>query len=343
MKVETWKGDAFAANPPKKLIAVLVFGPDQGLVKERGDALAKTVVAELSDPFRVAEIGGDALESDPARLFDEAAAISMIGGRRVVRVKDASNAHTEIFKRFLAEPVGDALVVAEGGDLTKTGLRKLFEEADNAAAIICYLDSERDLEEVVRRALKAANLSADADALPAIVSRLGSDRGVTRQELEKLTLYAAGTKTIAEADVLAVMGDESELRVDEVCDAAGEGDYKRLDATLERLWAAGTSPVSLLRQAMAHFQRLMVVKAGVEEGANADAAMKRLRPMVHFKREPSFKAQVSRGTMDALATALDQLYEAEALVKTTAVPAEAVTGRVLLSLASMADFAARVR
>jgi DNA polymerase III subunit delta len=341
MKVEAWKGDAFAANPPKQLIAVLVFGPDQGLVRERGDALARSVVADLSDAFRVAEIGGDDLERDPARLFDEAAAISMIGGRRVVRVKDASNAHTEVFKRLLAEPMGDALVVVEGGDLTKTGLRKLFEEAGNAAAVPCYLDSGRDLEEVVRRALKDANLSPDADALPAIVSRLGSDRGVTRQELEKLTLYAAGMKTVSEADVLAVMGDESELRADEVCDAAGEGDYKRLDATLERLWAAGTSPVSLLRQAMAHFQRLLLVKADVEEGQPADAAMKRLRPMVHFKREPSFKAQVSRWSLDALLSALDQLYEAEALVKTTAVPAEAATGRALLSVAALARTSAR--
>jgi len=168
------------------------------------------------------------------------------------------------------------------------------------------------------------------------VQRLGSDRGVTRRELEKLALYAVDTKTLAEADVLAIMGDESELRVDEACDAAGEGDYKRLDSTLERLWAAGTSPVSLLRQAMTHFQRLMLVKAAIEDGASAEGAIKKLRPMVHFKREASFKAQVSRWTMDALSRALDQLYEAEALVKTTAVPTEAATGRALLTVAAMA-------
>jgi DNA polymerase III subunit delta len=86
---------------------------------------------------------------------------------------------------------------------------------------------------------------------------------------------------------------------------------------------------------MGHFQRLMVVKSAVEEGSSADAAMKRLRPMVHFQREPSFKAQVSRWNVDALAAALEHFYEAEFLSRTTAVPAEAVTGRAFLSAAAI--------
>ena len=335
MKIENYKADAFAAKPPAKIAAVLVFGPDQGLVRERADALAKSVVDDLSDPFRVVEFTGDVLESDPARLPDEAAAMSMTGGRRVVRVRGVSNAHTDIFKRYLAQP-GEALVVAEGGDLTKTGVRKLFEDASAAAAITCYPDRAQELEGVVRRALKDAGIATDHDAFEAVVSRLGSDRGVTRRELEKLTLYAADTKSLTEADVLAIMGDESELRVEEACDAAGEGDYARLDATLERLWAAGTTPAVVLRAAMSHFQRVLAVKSAVEEGGGADAAMKRLRPMVHFTREASFKAQVSRWSTDALAAALDAFYDAEALTRTTGVPAEAATGRAFIAAAARA-------
>lgn len=336
MKIDSWKGDAFAAKPPKALVAALIFGPDQGLVRERADVLAKSVVPDLSDPFRVAEIDGDTLEGDPARLFDEAAAIAMTGGRRVVRVRGVSNAHADTFKRFVADPPGDALIVAEGGDLAKSGVRKLFEDAGASfAAIGCYPDSARDLDEVVRRALKAEGITADPDALQEIVSRLGSDRGVTRQELAKLVLYAADTKRLSEADVVAIMGDESELRVDEVCDAAGESNYSRLDSTLERLWAAGTSPATVLRAAMGHFQRLMVAKTAAEGGGSIDAEIRRFRPPVHFSRADSFKRQVSAWPMEKLADALDQLYEAEALTRTTAVPAEAATGRAMLGVAAM--------
>jgi DNA polymerase-3 subunit delta len=338
MEVKSHLADRFVARPPADLVAALVYGPDQGMVRERAAALAKSVVPDLSDPFRVAELDESALDSDPARLWDEAAALSMIGGRRVVRVRGAGNALAKEFERFLADPKGDALIVVEAGDLAKSAsLRRVFEEADNAAAVACYPDRERDLGEVVRSALKSAGLGIDASALEYAVSHLGSDRGVTRSELEKLALYAMGQSTVTEADITAVMGDESELRMDETFDAAGEGDFATLDRSLSRLWAAGNSPVGVLRQAMTHFQKLLLVKAETEAGQNLEGAIRKLRPPLHFARADSFRAQVSRWTVARLEEALTHLYEAEALSKTTAVPAEAACARALFSVAALAN------
>lgn len=338
MEVKSHLADRFVAAPPPALVAVLLYGPDQGMVRERAGKLAKGVVPDLNDPFRVAQLDEAALDSDPARLWDEAAALSMIGGRRVVLVRGAGNGLAKDFERFLADPKGDALIVVEAGELAKNAaLRRVFEESDNAAAIACYPDNERGLEEVVRSALKAFGLGIEAGALDYAVSRLGSDRGVTRSELEKLALYAMDEKTVTQAHVASVMGDESELRMDETFDAAGEGNFARLDVSLSRLWSAGTSPVAVLRQAMSHFQRLLLVKAETDGGGNAAAAMKRLRPPVHFSREASFRGQLSRWTAARLEEALTHLYEAEALVKTTAVPAEAACGRAMLSVAALAN------
>ena len=87
---------------------------------------------------------------------------------------------------------------------------------------------------------------------------------------------------------------------------------------------------------MSHFQRLLLVRTDMDEGGNAEAAMRKLRPPVHFARVNAFRAQLSRWTTPKLEEALTHLYEAEALAKTTAVPAEAATGRALLSAAALA-------
>jgi len=336
MIVKSHEADRVAKNPPRGLIAALVFGPDSGLVRERSETLLKSVVEDLSDPFRVADLDEQALSNDPALLSDEAAAISMLGGRRVVRVRGAGNALAKLFEAFLAEPKGDALVVAEGGDLAKgSALRRVFEEAENAAAIPCYADSARDLSDVVRDALKAEGLSIAPDALADAVSRLGSDRGVTRRELEKLVLYAHGKQQVTAEDVRQAMGDEAEARVEEACDAAGAGDLPRLDLALERLWTADVSPVAVLRQAMSHFQRLLLVGAETARGETIDGAMKKLRPPVHFSRSASFRNQAQKWNDAKLGDALDLLLEAEALCKTTGVPAEAACGRALFNVAAM--------
>src|SRR5450755_3189155 len=99
MEIKSHLADRFMASPPPSLVAALVYGPDQGMVRERAGRLAKSVVPDLNDPFRVAELDGATLDSDPARLWDEAAALSMIGGRRVVRVQAAGTGLAKDFER----------------------------------------------------------------------------------------------------------------------------------------------------------------------------------------------------------------------------------------------------
>lgn len=327
---------------PKEMVAALIYGPDQGLVRERAEKLIKTVVPNLKDPFLVADLDDSTLVSDPARLFDEAAAISMLGGRRVVRVRGAGNNLAKLFERFLDDPAGDALVVVEGGDLAKSAaLPKVFLAADNAAAIACYGDTMRDLPDVIRDALRAEGLSIAPDALDDAASRLGSDRGVTRREIEKLALYARGAKQVTLEDVRAVLGDEAEARAEEALDAAGQGDLKKLDLALERLWIAGTSPAQIIRMGLSHFQKLALTKSELDRGETLDGALRKLRPPLHFMRQASFKAQVSIWDTPRLLDACDLLLETEALSRTTAVPAETVTARALFNIAAMARAGAR--
>jgi DNA polymerase-3 subunit delta len=325
------------SHPPKEMVAALVFGPDQGLVRERAEKLIKSVVPDLKDPFLIADLDDSVLAADPARLYDEAAAISMLGGRRVVRVRGAGNNLAKLFEKFLDDPAGDALIVVEGGDLSKgTGLRRVFDAADNAVSIICYGDSARNLPDVIRDALKAQGLSIDAEALADAAGRLGSGRGVTRSELEKLALYAHGSKQVTLADVRAVLGDEAEVRLEEALDSAGQGDLKRLDLALERLWVSGTSPIAVVRLALTHFQRLALVKAETDKGTPFDAATKKLQPPPHFMRADSFRAQLNQWDTQRLLDVLDALLQTEALCKTTNMPAETVTARALFNIAALA-------
>ena len=337
MIIKSHEADRYTAKPPKDLTMALVYGPDAGLVQERAEKLLKSVVPDLTDPFNVSDLGESVLLADPARLADEAAAISMMGGRRVVRVRGAGNDLADIVESFLDDPKGDALVVIEGGDLAKTSaLRKLFDGHKSAAAVQCYPDSVRDLGDVLRDALRAEGLSITGEALEDAVSRLGSDRGVTRREIEKLVLYMHGQKQVTLEDVRAIMGDEAEARSESACDAAGSGDLPRLDRELERLWASDTQPAQVLRSALGHFQKLLQTRESSARGQSIDEVMRRLRPPVHFSRATSFKSQAQRWSTDKLGEALDMLLEAEVLTRTTAAPAEAVTGRALMNIAAMA-------
>ena len=337
MFIKAAEAERFLSRLPEKVVAVLLFGPDQGLVRERAERLAKTIVEDLRDPFRVTELDGSVLLDDPSRLPAEAAALSMVGGRRLVRVRAAGNALADVFESFLANFESGSFILVEAGDLAKdSNLRAVFEESGNAAAIPCYLDSPETIADLVRSSLKAEGISFDPHALDEAVALLGSDRGTTRRELEKLLLFAHGQKRVSIDDVRAVMGDEADARIEDACDAAGTGDTARLDLALQRLWNAGVSPVAILRMAMGHFQRLTLALNQFESGESPETLARRMRPPVHFSRLPAFRSQLLDWNVDRLDQALDLLLETEALCKSTGVPAEAACGRALFTVAAWA-------
>jgi len=96
--------EPFLRAPDPSMRAVLVFGPDLGLVRERVQRLMQAVVKDTSDPFRVAELSPAALKAEPSCLADEAAALALGGGRRVVVLRDAGDGQSAALAAFLARP-----------------------------------------------------------------------------------------------------------------------------------------------------------------------------------------------------------------------------------------------
>ena len=348
MKIQAGRADGFARKPDAAVRAVLLYGPDSGLVRERAEAMIKAVAGAIDDPFRTREISAGELKDDPALLSDEANAMSLMGGRRAVRLRGALDSHAKLFEELLDDEVkADSLVIVEAGLLSPSSkLRGLFEDHPKAAAIACYLDDESTLADVIRDSLRQNKLEVAPDALEFLVGRLGGDRMLTRRELEKLAIYCAplngeGSGKVTLADAEACVGDSSEQGVDDIAMAVARGDIAELDRTYERVTREGTHAIAILRAVARHFERLHFVAGKMAEGANADGAIKALRPPLFFKAVTPFKMALRQWPATNIGRALELLLKAEMDCKTTGMPSEAITARVLMQLATAARRAAR--
>lgn len=328
--------------------AVLIYGPDAGLVRERADILAKKLVADFKDPFNYLELGEADLKAEPGRLADEAAALSFVGGTRVVRLRAGGEAAAKPAETLIAGLDGghikaSALVIVEAGDLGKSSaLRKCFEKSKTAFALPCYSDAPADVKAIAIETARAEDLKFDNDALDLLVSLLGDDRGVSRSEIDKLMLFKglksqrSGPGTISLDDVRACLADGVGEALDEAAGAAADGAGERLARALWKSAAAGASPVSLLRALARAFSRLREAQGLIAGGETAAAAMQHLRPPVFFIEQRPFEARLRRWPLARLDAALDLLLDAEIETKTTGAPQREIAERAALRLALMA-------
>jgi DNA polymerase-3 subunit delta len=314
---------------------VLIYGPDEGLVREKAQLISKQIVEDLQDPFNVVRPDMRDISDNQTILGDELASLSMMGGRRLVRLEAATDKAVTACKIAMDIKNTDNLLVVTAGSLTaKSKLRKLFEGEPNAVALPFYADSSKDIEGVIFEILGSYGLRAEAQAVSYLISALGNDRSVTRGEIEKLALYKTNddSKEITLKDAKAVIGDNNSLTLHEIANAVASGEPRKLDVLLDRATVQAENPVAILRVLIKHLQKLQFTKGLMDEGQTADNAMGQLYPRLFFKEKDQFRGQLYNWSAAKLGQALAICQTAERDCKTTGLPAHAICARTCLSL-----------
>jgi DNA polymerase-3 subunit delta len=331
LKIEPRQIGAFLRNPgPCRL--VLLYGDDEGLIRERAQALTLLVAGDLRDPFRVVELGRDGW----AQLGSEMAALSMIGGRRVVRVREVTDAALEPVRSALRGP-GGALAVLEAPGLGKGKLRTFVEAAPEAACIACYPEEGRAAAELIRGMFQTEGVRADPDACTWLAESCGGDRLVLRGEVEKLVLLAGPGGHVDLETARACCGDAAGASGDEALIAATSGDVVAADAAVDRAVAEGLAGVGLVRVALMHLQKLHQARLRMEGGLSAAEAVRTLRPPVFYRALPGMVASVGLWPADLLLRALEEARAVELACKTTGSRPDVLACRFVAALARQAQ------
>ncbi len=323
MKIDARRLAGFLAAPGACRV-VLLHGEDEGLVRERSRALVRAVVGREDDPFRIAELERDQL----GRLAEEASALAMTGGRRVVRLREVGDGATAAVQAVLRSKA-EALVILEAPALGRGRLRTLLEASDEAAVIACYPEEGRALAATVRETLAGFDVAIEAEALGWVVGQLGADRGGVRLELDKLALYAGAGGRVDMAAAAACLGDGAALSLEDALDAACLGQVAAMDRALGMALADGLAPVSALRQLAGLFQRLLQARLLMEEGMAAAAAVGTMRPPVFFRRVATMQAMLELWSSGAILRVLDEARQAELACKQTGARPELLCRRLL--------------
>ena len=270
-------------------------------------------------------MSGDDVASDFGRLCGEYNGQSLMGGRRVIMVRDAGNQLSKDLRKMLDDSKSDNLLILYACDLNKkSSLVKLAENSDDMACVACYEDKNED----IYNTLKTMGLVFDQGALQLLYSRMSGDRMINLAELEKLKIYMGDAKNVTAEIVAKVISDQSDSSIDDICYAVMGGNRGEAEILYQKYVSEGNEPVTVLRLLVYHVLKLLNCQAGIEKKETIDAVVKKLAPPIIFYRQDAFKAQLLR--------VLGLLYDAEKDCKTTGMPAAEIVSLTLLKLAGAA-------
>jgi DNA polymerase-3 subunit delta len=336
--------ERFLKTPEAGIRAAVIYGRDIGVVRDRGHQLALRIVKDPNDPFDVSQLTDGDLDGDAGRLEGELAAQSLMGGRRLVRLRLTSDkagpdktAAEALVRHAAGELNPDAFLIVEAGALGRdSALRKAAEKAAGAAVIPCYEDEPGDVARLVRETLAQDQVSLNADALAIFVARMPKERGVARQEIERLALYLGpgSNVTATPADLEAFLGVEPDASLfDAAADAFGAR-LKEAQAGIRRARQEGEAGPAAVRAISMHLGKLRRTLTLHKAGAGLPEAAK--ASGIFWKQEREFLRQARAWTLDDLDRLQPEVLAADKACKTTGSPDHLIAERLALTIAGRA-------
>ncbi len=298
-------------------------------MRDRGATVIRAVIGTVADPFRSSVL----TREEHGRLRGEVTTRTLGGGRRVIRVQDATD-NLAVLLEPLAKHRADTLVLLEGGSLTpRSKLRALGERHPDWAVIGCYPESSNAVAAEIARTLAADQLTASPDALAFLAQELMGDSVRRRSELEKLALYAGGQPVELE-DARACCTTSLDASLGMAVSAALAGRAVLFDALFDELVREGATGPGLLAVLSGQVLRLLKTRLAMREGRSAEEACRSLQPPIFPRQLPDFLREVERWSIPALEALGKTVRSADIACKRAGSADMVIAGELLSSMAT---------
>jgi DNA polymerase-3 subunit delta len=321
-------------QPESKVRFYLLHGPDEA----QSRALGERLVAALGASRYL--IAASSVKSDPATLGDEAGAMSLFGGKRVIWIEPAGDEIVAGVEALLEANSVESPVVAIAGVLRKTSaLLKLAESSPSALAFAAYLPEGADAERMVIDVGRRVGLKISPPVAARIADSAENDQAIVFQELQKLALYLdAAPESPKELDseaIDAVGAELSEGDVPRLADLALAGEMAELADQLALL-PHGAEGIPIVRALQRRLLQVAPARARIERGERPDAVMTSLGKSLFWKDKTLVQRLLSLWDSRRLATISERAGKLEREMMFSPVPTQEALGEELLAIARAA-------
>ena len=325
-----------AVDEPDPRVRFYLF---HGTDESQSSALGERLVAALKASKHA--IAGGALRGDPALLTDEAGAIDMFGGAKVIWIQPAGEEIVAAVEALLDAPASESPVVAIAGRLGKaSGLLKLADSHELALSRVSYELDARDAERLVAELARTEGLRTQPGTAARIAEACANDRRMIAQELAKLALYLDASPNAPKdlgSDALDAVGAETGGDFLGIADLALAGDVRSLGEALSRMESGGRDAIPIVRSLQRRLLMLAPIRARIDAGERSQAVMTSLGKSLFWKDKPKVERMLGLWDSAGLARVSERAGELERrLMRGDSPPAAEALGEELVAIARQA-------
>ena len=287
---------------------ILLYGKNNGLKKDITDQLInktdKILYYEEREILEKQNIFFESLMNKS--LFDE---------KNTIIIKRATDKIVKTIEEINQKKIGDLIIILSDNLEKKSKLRSLFEKNKNFICVAFYTDTQEALSKIAYNFLIENNIKISQSNLNLIVNKCNGDRGVLKNELNKIQLYLKNKKTLALDELMKLTNLIENHSISELVDNCLAKNKNKTLLMLNENILSIEDCVIITRTFLQKIKRILNLVKVYQKNKNLDLTISSAKPPIFWKDKEIIKQQINKWKLADISKLLRNVNQIELLIK----------------------------
>ena len=290
---------------------VLFYGQNQGAKEEKISKILEVNKDKSLNRYDEKEI----LENTEI-FYENILSESLFEDEKIILINRATDKIVRIIEEVIEKDIAKISILINSNILEKRSkLRSIFEKDKKLVCIPFYPDSPETLSKLSYNYFKENKVVISQENINLIVNRCNGDRGVLKNELEKIKFLSQSKKKLLTEDLLKISNLIENHGITELVDNCLAKNQRKIISIMNENNLSNEDCITIVRTFLSKLKRLSNLANDYNENKNLDKTIANAKPPIFWKDKQLVKQQINRWTYKQIKKILFEINEIELQIK----------------------------
>ena len=290
---------------------VLFYGENQGAKEEQIDKIKK--INKNKSFFKYDE--KQILENTDV-FYNEILSGSLFENDKIILVNRATDKIVKTIEYLLEKDKDNISIFINSNNLEKKSkLRTLFEKNRELICVAFYPDNANILSKITHQFFRERNITISQANINLITNKCNGDRGILRNELEKISSFTQNEKKISTKNILKLINLIENFSISELVDNCLAKNKKRTINILNENNFNNEDCIIIIRTFLNKLKRMLNLAKDYQINKNLNQTISNARPPIFWKDKEIVKEQINKWTPNKINQLIIDINQIELQIK----------------------------
>ena len=269
---------------------ILFYGENQG-AKE--DEISKLLLKNKDrSQFKYDE---KQILDNPVIFYNEILSKSLFENKKIIIINYATDKINKIIEEISEKEINDISIIINSNLLEKKSkLRTLFEKGKELICIAFYPDTAEVLSKLAYDFIREKNISISRENINLIINKCNGDRGVLKNELDKIYFFAQSNKKISTENILKLINLIENFSISELVDNCLAKNHKKTLHILNENNFNNEDCIIITRTFLSKLKKILKLSRDYQENRDLNKTISNAKPPIFWKDKEIVKQQINK-------------------------------------------------